>query len=196
MPDAPVPQRLFLDAGVLIQAFVAEWGAPKALLVLATVRGSFTIVLAHQIEREVRRAFARRVAIAQPGERRTRCGTWHRAIKSPWRAAIAQPGERRTVEQRLVASLEGWLARVALERLAAPAPEAVYGQLEVILPALRHTNDLEAVVSAMQARPDWVISTNTDHWGPALAARTGMRIGTPIAFLEDVARTYAGRATN
>ena len=171
MPDAPVPQRLFLDAGVLIQAFVAEWGAPKALLVLATVRGSFTIVLAHQIEREVRRAFASRVA-------------------------IAQPGERRTVEQRLVASLEGWLARVALERLAAPAPEAVYGQLEVILPALRHTNDLEAVVSAMQARPDWVISTNTDHWGPALAARTGMRIGTPIAFLEDVARTYAGRATN
>ena len=171
MPDPPVPQRLFLDAGVLIQAFVAEWGAPKALLVLATVREAFTIVLAHQIEREVRRAFARRVA-------------------------IAQPGERLTAEQRLVASLEGWLARVALERLAAPTPDAVYGHLEAILPVLRHTNDLEAVVSAVQARPDWVISTNTDHWGPALAARTGLRVGTPIAFLEDVARTYVDRTIN
>jgi len=171
VPGAPVPRRLFLDAGVLIQAFVAEWGAPKALLVLATVRESFTIVLASQIEREVRRAFARRIA-------------------------VAQPGERLAVEQRLVASFEGWLARVAVERLAAPAPEAVYAHLEAILPAPRHTNDLEAVVSAMQARPDWVISTNTDHWGPALAARTGLRIGTPVAFLEDVARTYVGRATS
>ena len=169
MPGVPAPRRLFLDAGVMIQGFVAEWGAPKALLVLATVREAFTIVLAQQIEREVRRAFARRIA-------------------------TAQPSERLAVEQRLVASFEGWLARVALERLAAPAPSTVYGQLGVILPALRHTNDLEAVVSAMQARPDWVISTNTDHWGPALAARTGLRIGTPIAFLEDVARTYVGHA--
>lgn len=169
MPGGPVPQRLFLDAGVLIQAFVAEWGAPKALLVFATVRESFTIILARQIEREVRRAFARR-------------------------GASAQPSERLAVEQRLVASFEGWLARVTLERLAAPAPDTVYGQLGVILPALRHTNDLEAVVSAMQARPDWVISTNTDHWGPALAARTGLRIGTPLAFLEDVARIYVRHA--
>ena len=171
MPGAPVPQRLFLDAGVLIQAFVAEWGAPKVLLVLATMRESFTIVLALQTEREVRRAFARRIA-------------------------VAQPGERLAVEQRLVASFEGWLARVALERLAAPAPGAVYAHLEAILRAVRHTNDLEAVVSAMQARPHWVIATNTDHWGPALAARSGLRIGTPIAFLEDVVRTYVGRATS
>ena len=169
MPDAPAPRRLFLDAGVVIQAFVAEWGAPKALLVLATVRESFTIVLAQQIEREVRRAFARHIA-------------------------TAQPSERGAVEQRLVASFEGWLARVALERLDAPTPDAVYGQLGVVLPALRHTNDLEAVVSALQARPDWVISTNTDQWGPALAARTGLRIGTPIAFLKGVARIYAGYA--
>jgi len=49
VPGGPVPQRLFLDAGVLIQAFVAEWGASKALLVFATVRESFTIILARQI---------------------------------------------------------------------------------------------------------------------------------------------------
>jgi hypothetical protein len=169
MPGVRRPQRLFLDAGVVIQAFVAEWGAPKALLVLATMRESFTIVLAQQIEREVRRAFARRI------------GT-------------AQPNERLAAERRLAASFDGWLARITLERLDAPTPAVVYDQLGVILPALRHTNDLEAVVSAMLARPDWVISTNTDHWGSALATRTGLRIGTPLAFLEDVARTYADHA--
>lgn len=165
MLDAPRPQRLFLDAGVVIQGFVAEWGAPKALLVLATVRESFTIVLAQQIEREVRRAFVRRIA-------------------------TVRPSERLAVEQLLVATFEGWLTRVALERLDAPDPAAVYRQLGVILPVLRHMTDLEAVISAMQARPDWVISTNTAHWGPALAARSGLRIGTPAAFLEDVARVY------
>jgi hypothetical protein len=90
----------------------------------------------------------------------------------------------------LLASFEGWLTRVELERLSPPTPDEVYGQLGLILPALRHTNDLEAVVSAMQARPDWVISTNTDHWGPPLAARTGLRTGTPMAFLEEMARIY------
>lgn len=84
MPGIPVAQRLCLDAGVLIRAFVAEWDAPKALLVLATVRQSFTIALARQFEREVRRAFARRIA-------------------------SAQPSERLTVEQRPAVSFEGWL---------------------------------------------------------------------------------------
>lgn len=161
------PKRLFLDAGVVIQAFVAEWGAPKALLVLATVRACFTIVLADQIEREIRRAFARRI----PG--------------TPAR-------ERMTLEQKLVASFEGWFARVELERLSAPTQDDVYGLAGTVLPALRHLNDLEAVVSAVQARPDWVISTNTEHWGPSLADRTGLRIGTPMAFLEDVAQMYLG----
>ena len=44
-------------------------------------------------------------------------------------------------------------------------------------------NDLPAVVSAMEARPDWVISTNTAHWNDELAARTGLRIATPQDFL-------------
>ncbi len=159
------PKRLFLDAGVVIQAFVAEWGAAKALLVLTTVRRCFTVVLAQQIEREIRRAFARRIA-----------GT--------------PATERSVLEQRLVASFEGWLARVELERLPAPTQDDVHRLLGTVMPALRHVNDLEAVVAAMHARPDWVISTNTEHWGPNLADRTGLRIGTPIAFLEDVAQAY------
>ncbi len=91
------PKRLFLDAGVVIQAFVAEWGAAKALLVLTTVRRCFTVVLAQQIEREIRRAFARRIA-----------GT--------------PATERSVLEQRLVASFEGWLAPCSNAGRRAQAP--------------------------------------------------------------------------
>jgi hypothetical protein len=51
------------------------------------------------------------------------------------------------------------------------------------MPALRHLNDLPAVVAAMEARPDWVISTNRAHWNDDLAARSGLRIAAPQDFL-------------
>ena len=44
-------------------------------------------------------------------------------------------------------------------------------------------NDLPAVVSAVQARPDWVISANQEHWSDVLAERTGLRMVTPREFL-------------
>ena len=52
-----------------------------------------------------------------------------------------------------------------------------------LMPVLRHLNDLPAVVSALQARPDWVISANREHWNDDVAARTGLRIVTPQHFL-------------
>ena len=53
----------------------------------------------------------------------------------------------------------------------------------LLLPVLRHQNDLGVVVTAVQARPDFVISANTAHWNAALAARTDLRIMSPNAFL-------------
>lgn len=82
------------------------------------------------------------------------------------------------------AAYEGWLARVQIERWPLPTPEAVTRHAPTLLPVLRHHNDLPAVVSAIEARPDWVLSTNTAHWGLALAARTGLRIVTPRQLLE------------
>lgn len=41
----------------------------------------------------------------------------------------------------------------------------------------------EAAVAAVLARPDWVLSTNTEHWNQELARRTGLRVAHPAAFL-------------
>ena len=82
------------------------------------------------------------------------------------------------------AAYRGWLTRVHLERWPRPTEQAIRRWMPTVLPALRHINDLPVVVSAIEARPDWVLSTNTSHWGPALRERTGLRVGTPRRFLE------------
>ena len=151
------PLRLFLDTGVLIEGCTRPWGAAKAGLILATQRDRVTVVLAEAVEREVRDALTRKGAPLRPDEAR-----------------------------EAVEAVDGWLARVRLERRPSPPPEDVQRQFTVLLPVLRHLNDLVPVVTALQARPDWVISGNRAHWNDELAARTDLRIATPRDFLRQL----------
>ena len=143
-----------LDSGVIIEGCASRWGAAKATIILATQRQRYTVVLAEQIEREVARAVARKLAALPPEQAR----------------AFAE-------------DIAGWFARVRLERQPAPDAEAIGRAAPQLLPALRHVNDLPAVVAALEARSDWVISRNRAHWNEALATRTGLRIVTPATFL-------------
>ena len=100
----------------------------------------------------------------------------------------------RVLARREAAAAEavtGWLRRVRQEHWPLPSPEDIMRAAPVLLPALRHENDLGAVVTAVQARPDFVISANTAHWNAELAARTGLRIVSPQAFLAGLAPTPA-----
>lgn len=157
VPASQQPVRLFFDAGVIIEGCFSSWGASKALLILATLRANFTVILAEAIEREVERALVRKTS----------------SLDAATATTIAQ-------------SVSGWLDRVRIERYPMPFPDDIRTQLPTILPVLRHVNDLPAVVTALQAKPDWVISTNTEHWNERLANRTGLRIATPQAFLRQL----------
>jgi hypothetical protein len=151
------PVRLFLDTGVIIEGCFSTWGASKAVLILATVQSSFTVVLAEAVERELARAVARKTAALAPGD------------------AVA-----------VAASLAGWLDRVRIERRLMPTADDLRAYAHTFLPALRHANDLPPLVTAVLARPDWVLSTNTAHWNARVAERTGLRIATPLAFLRQL----------
>lgn len=148
------PLRLFFDSGVIIEGCTSAWGASKALLIMATLRANYTVVLAASVEQEVSHAIARKSAGLDTKQSRD-----------------------------VAADFAGWLERIRIERYALPTPEQMQTATKNILPALRHINDLAAVITAMQAQPDWVISTNTAHWNDRLAARTGLPIVTPRAFL-------------
>lgn len=151
------PIRLFLDSGVIIEGCSTPWGASKAVLILAVLHPRVVIVLAEAVEQEVQEAIALKTRGLTP----------------------AEVGDFR-------ASFDGWFARVRCERYGFPSQDEIQAQTPTILPVVRHLNDMAAVVTAMHARPDWVLSTNTRHWGPALAARTGLRVVTPRAFLQQL----------
>ncbi len=155
-PDLPL--RVFLDSGVIIEGCYSEWGASKGVLILAAQRRrDIRIVLADAVEREVRRDLADMTMKRDPAQA----------------AAI-------------VAGFEGWLSRVQIERRPQPTEDEILAYYQRIMPALRHENDVAPVVTAILAHPDWVLSTNTKHWNPALGARAGLRIATPQQFLEQL----------
>ncbi len=53
---------------------------------------------------------------------------------------------------------------------------------------ISHAADVPVLLSAIQARPDWLLTHNTKHFTPTVATRTGLRIATPAGFF----RTLAG----
>ena len=154
MSSEPRRWRLFLDTGVIIAGTTQPWGAARAVVILATQRQRFTVVLSDVIEREVARVLARKLA------------------------ALAE-AERDQMNEVVL----GWFKRVRLERRPSPSADAIRAAMPRILPALRHLNDLPAVVAAMEAGPDWVISANEEHWNERVAQATGLHIVTPYTWL-------------
>ena len=146
-------RRVAVDSSILISGILSEWGAAKGTLILAATR-VFTLVLVEPVAVEVQRALALRRSRALFFAETVRGLTAYRRLLS-----ICRP-----------------------ERHPAPQPDEILDARR-FLPALRHINDLSVLASVLKARPDWFLSDNTDHFGPELAAATGLNILTSFDFL-------------
>jgi hypothetical protein len=49
---------------------------------------------------------------------------------------------------------------------------------------IRHEADLPVLLSAISARPDWLLTNNTEHFTPSVSQTTGLRIATPVEFFQ------------
>jgi predicted nucleic acid-binding protein len=47
---------------------------------------------------------------------------------------------------------------------------------------IAHAADVPVLVSAIHAKPDWLLTHNTKHFTPQVAKRTGLQIGPPAKF--------------
>jgi predicted nucleic acid-binding protein len=56
-------------------------------------------------------------------------------------------------------------------------------ELTLHRPLIRHVHDVPVLATALKARPDWFVTSNTAHFTPEVAVRTGLRIATPHEFL-------------
>jgi predicted nucleic acid-binding protein len=50
---------------------------------------------------------------------------------------------------------------------------------------IRHINDVPVLVTAIKAKPDWLVTSNTEHFSKEVATRTGLKIATPHEFLNE-----------
>jgi predicted nucleic acid-binding protein len=66
------------------------------------------------------------------------------------------------------------------ELIPYPSAAAVQANRHLI----RHQPDVPVLLSAMAAKPDWVISNNSKHFTQAVAQRAGLRIATPREFFQ------------
>ena len=56
---------------------------------------------------------------------------------------------------------------------------------------IRHAADVPVLLSAIQSKPDWLLTHNTAHFTQAVAERANLRIATPQAFFQALARSLA-----
>jgi len=52
---------------------------------------------------------------------------------------------------------------------------------------MRHGSDVPVILSALAARPDWLLTHNTKHFTPGVAKGTGLRIAAPAEFFRALA---------
>ncbi len=67
-------------------------------------------------------------------------------------------------------------------------PELIpYPDVSLVLASrslIRHEADVPVLVSAMAARPDWLLTHNTKHFTEVVARRAGLRIAEPAQFFK------------
>jgi predicted nucleic acid-binding protein len=51
---------------------------------------------------------------------------------------------------------------------------------------IRHGNDVPVLVTAIRAKPDWLVTANVEHFDEDVALQTGLRIVTPHGFLRQI----------
>jgi hypothetical protein len=80
----------------------------------------------------------------------------------------------------LIEHFRGLIRLTRPESIPYPEKDSVLANRHLI----RHEADVPVLLSAMAAKPDWLLSNNTKHFTQAVAQRTGLRIATPVEFFK------------
>lgn len=81
---------------------------------------------------------------------------------------------------KLIANYRGLISLTKPELVSHPDIDAVRSNRHLI----RHEPDVPVLLSAMAAKPDWLLTNNTKHFTRTVAHRTGLRIATPVEFFK------------
>jgi predicted nucleic acid-binding protein len=65
-------------------------------------------------------------------------------------------------------------------------PLATVQEVTAAARIIHHLNDAPVLAAAIHARPDWLLSNNTEHFTPTVASRTGLKVATPYEFFRAI----------
>ena len=65
-------------------------------------------------------------------------------------------------------------------------PLAATQEITAAARVIHHLNDAPVLAAAINARPDWLLSNNSEHFTATVARRTGLRIATPYQFFRSI----------
>ena len=89
--------------------------------------------------------------------------------------------------ERLLDDYAGMLKLTRPETVPYPSEKDVMSSRHLI----RHLADVPVLLSAVEAKPDWLLTHNTKHFSPAVARRTGLRIASPAAFFRALSQSIS-----
>lgn len=89
--------------------------------------------------------------------------------------------------EKLIENYRRLLELTRPELIPFPSAPAVEANRHLI----RHQADVPVLLSAMDAKPDWVLSNNTKHFTQDVAQRTGLRIATPMEFFQTLSSLFS-----
>jgi len=95
------------------------------------------------------------------------------------RALAAKFGDDYGGAQLIKYDLALLLQRVKVERVSHISQQ----EFRAARAWIRHFNDVAVLGAAVKARPDWLLTNNTNHFDNDVSKRTGLRIATPAELL-------------
>ncbi|HXF39232.1 MAG TPA: PIN domain-containing protein [Blastocatellia bacterium] len=65
-------------------------------------------------------------------------------------------------------------------------PLATIQEVTAATRIIHHLNHAPVLAAAIRARPDWLLSNNTEHFTQTVASRTGLKVATPYEFFRAI----------
>jgi predicted nucleic acid-binding protein len=84
----------------------------------------------------------------------------------------------RRLSEQILSDYDEFIRLAKPKLIPKPRPQEELAHRHLI----RHQHDVPVLVSAINSAPDWLLTSNIEHFNQQVARRTGLRIATPYQF--------------
>ena len=160
MKNSPPSPKLLLDSNIITDGLFSRFGLSKSILALCAAK-TCKLVLSEWVRIEVERNILKKIGGSNNG----------------------LPDEE---AEQLIEDYEGFIKLTRPVKIPLPEESRVIANRALI----RHFADVPVVLAAMDARADWLITRNRDHFTDEVARKINIRIASPAEFFSALIESF------